>query len=90
MVTEEYERRGPRPLQFIRVRVYGQEGAEYLRNLLTDDIDRILEDIGTARKNSDAEAEDKLRREMKTALDIRRDVESGLVELVGGPQRERE
>ena len=86
-LDEERVARGPRPLQFVRIRVYGIGAAEYLRRLLSDDIDRIYEDLAEARKNDDGGRESELRDEMKYATDLRRDLETSMMELIP-PSRE--
>ena len=81
--------RGPRPLAFIRVRLYRDGPAEYLRELLEDEQEALFEELGNLRRKGVDESSEEVqdvRRRLHYLINIMRDVNSGFVELVGGAQ----
>lgn len=76
----------PRPLQFIRIRVYREGPAEWLLELLEDEKDTLMDDLGKARasgKTEDSDEVSELREQLQYCLAIKRDLESGMIELAG-------
>jgi len=76
----------PRPLNFIRVRLYRGGQAEYLRDLLSDEVEQLYEDLGRLRGEGKGEDDPELVgvtvniRHLNSAL---RDIGNGLIELAG-------
>ena len=76
----------PRPLNFVRIRVYRGGPAEYLRGLLSDEVDALFEELGDLRDKGKTEADKEI---IETAEHIRylngflKDLNNGLIELVG-------
>lgn len=76
----------PRPLDFIRVRLYRGGQAEYIRDLLSDEVDSLYEDLGKMRGDGKLETDPDL---MEVIANIRhlngalRDIGNGLIELAG-------
>lgn len=76
----------PRPLDFIRVRLYRGGQAEYIRDLLSDEVDALYEELGKMRGAGKSEVDPELTecianiRHLNGAL---RDIGNGLIELAG-------
>ena len=78
--------RGPRPLDFVRIRLYRGGQAEYLRNLCLDEQEALFEELGELRgKGMDEgshEVQD-VRARLHHLINILKDLNSGLIELRG-------
>ena len=76
----------PRPLDFIRVRLYRGGQAEYLRDLLSDEVDTLFEELGKLRGAGKTETDPDI---VEVTANIRylnsalRDIGNGLIELAG-------
>ena len=76
----------PRPLDFIRVRLYRGGQAETIRDILSDEVDQLYEDLGKFRGAGKPEDGPDISdtvariRHLNGAL---RDINNGLIELVG-------
>lgn len=76
----------PRPLNFVRIRLYRGGQAELVRTILTDEVDQLFEDLGKLRGEGKTEADPEI---IEVAASIRhlnsalRDLNNGLVELTG-------
>jgi hypothetical protein len=76
----------PRPLNFIRVRLYRGGQAEYIRDLLADELDASYEELGLLRGKGLDETDKEIIevvgniRHLNGAL---KDIGNGLIELVG-------
>lgn len=85
-IAEQRFRQSPRPLDFIRIRVYRGGMAEYLLDLLNDEQAALLEDLGKMRGEGRPEDDPGLVevinkiRYLNNAI---RDLSNGLIELVG-------
>lgn len=79
-------RQNPRPLDFIRIRLYRGGQAEFVLTLFTEERDGLLEDLGKMRGEGKAEDDPELVRtinEIRFLNNALRDLQNGLVELVG-------
>ena len=78
--------RGPRPLDFVRVRLYRGGQIELVKSILEDEKEALFEDLGKLRDRgadeNSAEVEE-VRANLGHLIRALRDIESGLVELVG-------
>lgn len=76
----------PRPLNFIRVRLYRGGQAETIRDVLNDEVDALFEELAKMRGTGTAEDDPDLLvctsaiRHLNAAL---KDINNGLVELTG-------
>ena len=76
----------PRPLQFVRVRLYRGGQAELVRDILADEVDVLFEELGTLRGSGKNESDQEI---IDCAQNIRhlpaalRDISNALVELTG-------
>jgi len=83
--TEKFERM-PRPLHFIRVRLYRGGQAEYVKTVLEDERDALLEDLSRMRTEGKNENDSDIQ---ECAANIRhlngalKDIMNGMIELVG-------
>lgn len=78
--------RQPRPMNFIRVRLYRGGQAEYLRNLLLDEQEELFAELGKLRgegMNEDSTDIEAIRTDLRHIINILRDVNSGMIELAG-------
>ena len=77
---------GPRPLSFIRIRLYGGGPAEYAKELFEGAQEFWFKELGRLRDEGLDENSDEVqyaRDRLHWLVNILRDVNSGLVELVG-------
>ena len=78
--------RTPRPLAFVRVRLHRGGQAEYIRDLLEDEKEELLADLGKLRGegklDGDADIEE-CRNNLRHLILALKDVSMGLIELVG-------
>ena len=84
--NEERWQSNPRPLKFVRVRLYGIDHARYIKELFEDEQTNLLEDLGKARSQGLPEngpAISELRTNLRFLSNALQDVNSGMVELVG-------
>lgn len=82
-----------RPLHFIRVRLYRGGQAEYVRDTLRDEQAAILEDIAALRAAGKPETDPEiaeLRTQYLHLVNFLRDVDSGLMHLVGPDEDPRD
>ena len=76
----------PRPLNFIRVRLYRGGQAEYIRDLLADELNVSYEELGKLRGTGKSETDPEITeiianiRHLNGAL---KDIGNGLIELAG-------
>lgn len=76
----------PRPLNFIRVRLYRGGQAEYIRDLLSDELNASYEELGELRGAGKVETDPEI---MEVIGNIRhlngalKDIGNGLIELAG-------
>ena len=78
--------RTPRPLDFIRIRVYRGGQAEYLLALLEDEKETLFEDLGKARGEGKDESDpdiEEIRQNLRHLINILRDLSNGMIELAG-------
>lgn len=83
--TETFNR-APRPLNFVRVRLYRGGMAEWLRDLVLDEQEDMLATLGELRgagKGEDDPEVEEVRNNLRHAISILRDITSGLIEIVG-------
>ena len=82
----EVRQRGPRPLDFIRIRLHRGGQAEYARELFAGAQEFWYKRLGELRDaGADENGEDVefARQRLVWLIDILRDLDSGIVELVG-------
>lgn len=83
----EIRDKGPRPLDFVRVRYYRSSGqAEYIRGLLNDEKEALMEELGALRVPGHNPQDPKIAEiegNLRHLINCIRDLEMGLVELVG-------
>ncbi len=78
--------RAPRPLNFIRVRLYRGGQAEYIRDLLSDEVDALFEELAKFRGAGKNETDPEL---IEVTQNIRhlngalKDIGNGLIEITG-------
>lgn len=76
----------PRPLDFIRVRLYRGGQAELVRSILADEVDALFEELGELRGKGTPEDSPEL---IECAQNIRhlngalRDITNGMIEITG-------
>ena len=78
--------RAPRPLAFVRVRLYRGGQAEYVRDLLLDDKEDLFKDLFELRSAGKTEGDDEVqevRRNLNYVINAIKDIERGMIELVG-------
>ena len=76
----------PRPLNFVRARLYRGGQAEYIRDLLEDEKESLFEDLAAARTHGKPEHDpeiEEIRTNLRHLINFLRDVNQGMVELVG-------
>ena len=74
----------PRPLNFIRVRLYRGGQAEFMEELLLGVKDDMMAELGDLRgRDPDSPEIQKLERELRWLISALGDVQMGLVELAG-------
>jgi hypothetical protein len=79
--------RGPRPLDYIRIRVYRGGQAEFIQQLFEDEKADLFDDLKRLRGQGKAEDDPEV---VEVAANIRhlinalRDLNTGMIELVGG------
>ena len=78
--------RYPRPLSFIRIRLYRGGQAEFIRDLFEDEKDRLFKDLGDMRSEGKDESNPEVE-ECKTNLRhliyALKDLNNGMIELAG-------
>lgn len=78
--------RAPRPLHFVRVRLWRGGQAEYIRDLLNDEKEELFEELSDLRKagkGEDDAAVIECRTNLMHLINAIKDVDKGLIELVG-------
>lgn len=78
---------GPRPLNFVRVRLYRGGQAEFVLSVLEDERDALLEELGALRGDGgklDGKRAVEIQGQLRHLINAIRDVQMGLIELVGG------
>lgn len=79
-------RQSPRPLDFVRVRYYRGGMAEYVRELFTDEVEALFDDLaklrGKGAHEDDPELVENVQR-IRWLNNALRDLSNGLIELVG-------
>jgi hypothetical protein len=83
--AERYERM-PRPLNFVRVRLFRDGQAEYIKELLEDEQDDLLEQLTKLRvagKPEDDTEVAETRQNLRHIIRALSDVTRGLIDLVG-------
>lgn len=78
--------RSPRPLDFIRVRLYRGGQAETIRDILEDEKEALFEELGDLRgagKGEDDPRVNEVRTTLRHIINALRDLNNGLIELVG-------
>ena len=78
--------RTPRPLHFVRVRLYRGGQAEYIRDLLEGEKDNLFDDLTKLRtqgKHEDDPDIEECRTNLRHVINALKDVNNGLIELVG-------
>lgn len=79
--------RGPRPLDYIRVRYYRGGQAEYIRGLFEDEKEGLFEELGKLRGKPPTpkaqQREEEIQQELRHLINALRDLDTGMVELVG-------
>ena len=76
----------PRPLHFVRIRLYRGGQAEFIRDSLRDLQADLLEDLGDLRtkgKSEDDEEIVEIRQQLVWLINALADLDRGLLELVG-------
>lgn len=76
----------PRPLNFVRVRLYRGGMAEWLRDLVLDEQEDLFAQLGELRgdgKDEDDPEVEEVRNNLRHAISILKDINSGLIEIVG-------
>lgn len=77
---------GPRPLDYIRIRLHGGGQAVYVRDLLIEEKEALFDDLGRMRDEGKGENSlevQEVRAQLEYLIRALRDIESGMVELVG-------
>lgn len=81
--------RGPRPLRFVRVRIF-QDSADVIRRILDEaqagEYRRLAALRGEGRTEDDPEVQE-ARRRLQAIIKVLADLDAGLIELVGPPTR---
>jgi hypothetical protein len=78
--------RSPRPLDFIRVRLYRGGQAEYVRDVLEDEKEALFEELGDLRGkgvDENSPETEKVRTNLRHVINALRDLSNGLIELRG-------
>ena len=78
--------RTPRPLDFVRVRLHRGGQAEYIRDLLEDEKEELMEELGKLRAEGKAEDDtdvEEVRNNLRHLILALKDVSMGLIELSG-------
>jgi hypothetical protein len=78
--------RSPRPLDFIRVRLYRGGQAEYIRDLLEDEKEALFEELGTKRSkgiDENSPEVEEIRTNLRHVINALRDLTTGMIELRG-------
>lgn len=77
---------GVRPLHFIRVRLYRGGMAEWVQQVLRDEQQALYEDLARLRGEGKPETHpevEKVRTNLVHSVNVLRDIDSGLISLVG-------
>lgn len=78
--------RTPRPLDFVRVRLHRGGQAEYIRDLLEDEKEELMEELGRLRAEGNAEDSsevEEVRANLRHLILALKDVSMGMIELAG-------
>ena len=78
--------RTPRPLDFVRVRLHRGGQAEYIRDLLEDEKEELMEELGKLRaegKTEDDTEVEECRNNLRHLILALKDVSMGMIELAG-------
>lgn len=78
--------RTPRPLDFVRVRLHRGGQAEYIRDLLEDEKEELLADLGSLRASGKEDTDplvEEVRQNLRHLILALKDVSMGLIELAG-------
>lgn len=78
--------RTPRPLDFVRVRLHRGGQAEYIRDLLEDEKEELMEELGKLRAEGKAEDDtevEEVRTNLRHLILALKDVSMGMIELAG-------
>jgi hypothetical protein len=81
---------GPRPMLFVRLRLFRGGPAEWVRDTIRAEQEALYEDLAKARERGlteDSEEIQEIREKLIWSIDILRDVESSMIELAG-PNRD--
>ncbi len=76
----------PRPVDFIRVRIQRNGNAEWLRDLLLDEKADLFEELGRLRGEGLQEEDPEVTQvttDLRHCIWVLRDIETGLIELIG-------
>lgn len=82
--AEDRWQRAPRPLNFVRVRLYRDGQAEYIRSLLEDEQDQLFEDLGRMReegKDENGPEIEECRTNLRHLINFLKDINQGMIEL---------
>ena len=78
--------KGPRPLEYVRIRVHRGGQASYLRDLLEDEREALYEDIGKMRERGLPDESPEVQEaaaNLRHLINILRDLSTGMIELAG-------
>lgn len=80
----------PRPLLFVRVRLYRGGQAEYIQTLCRDEQESLYEELGQLRSEGKMETDTEIveiKDNLRFLIGFLKDIDQGLIELVG-PDRD--
>jgi len=80
----------PRPLHFVRIRLWRGGQAEYIRDLLSDEKESLFEELTELRTKGKQESDPAIiecRANLMHVINALKDVDRGLIELVGPEPR---
>lgn len=84
--AEQRWQQTPRPLQFVRVRLHRGGQAEYIRDLMEDEKEELLVELGEMRgagKAEDDEKVEEIRTHLRHLILALKDISMGIIELSG-------
>ena len=87
--TAEWQQ-APRPLHFVRIRLWRGGQAEFIRDLLNDEKDNLFEELTELRTKGKQENDPAIiecRANLMHVINALKDVDRGLIELVGPEPR---
>jgi hypothetical protein len=85
-MSAEISSRGPRPLDYVRIRVHRGGQAELLLEILEDEKEGMFEELGALRGKGASENSDevqKVQQDLRHVINLLRDLNSGIIELTG-------